>query len=65
MMIGLKRMVLTATAAMLVASGTAWGTPQTTEQQKCINKVNEAGNKLHEAQGADHRACVKDFGKAR
>lgn len=57
------RAILFGTAGLVLVSATAWAAPQTGDQQKCINKINKDGDKVHEAQGGDNRACVKDFGK--
>jgi hypothetical protein len=62
-MLRLTRAALLGMAGIFVVSGTAWALPQTTAQQKCINKINKDGDKVHEAQGGDNRACVKSFGK--
>jgi hypothetical protein len=62
-MFRLSRAALLGVAGMVVVSGTAWALPQTTAQQKCIDKINQNGDKVHEAQGGNNRACVKSFGK--
>jgi len=62
-MLRLTRAALLGMAGMFVVSGTAWAVPQTTAQQKCIDKINQNGDKVHEAQGGNNRACVKSFGK--
>ncbi len=53
-----RAMLFSAAAALLLASS-AWGQPQSKDQQKCINKLNKDGIKVEAQQGKDNTECVK------
>ena len=53
------RAIMSATAVTLLLAPAAWGQPQTSAQQKCINKMNKDGIKVEAQQGKENVECVK------
>ena len=51
-------------AAMIMVGGTAFGAPQTGDQQKCLNTLNKDTCKVAATQGKENSACVKAGNKA-
>ncbi len=53
------RRTLAAVAAVALLHGVAWADVQSSDQQKCINKMNKDGIKVQAAQGKENVECVK------
>ena len=48
---------------LLLAAGAASAQPQSSQQQKCINKVNKAATNVQAAQLKNNSSCIKNFVK--
>ena len=56
-------MLLAVVLALIAGPTSAFGQPQSKEQEKCINKINSAGAKVAQAQGKENVSCLKNAGK--